>query len=206
MGVVEPGEDGVRKTTRGARTRERILDVAADLVSREPSATVGLERIARAAGVAKSSVLWHFGNKEQLYLEVADRWFADFQRSITAEIGEGRDLRQALPLLLRGYSAFLEARPEANVVLFTLLFGAPRGGELHRRIAAMYRTFRRGIVEATHVDGQPVPDADAALIVAVLDGIFVQSFIDPEGFDPDGAFARLEQLLPAWDGGAEEAP
>jgi len=172
--------------------------VAADLVSQEPSATVGLERIARAAGVAKSSVLWHFGNKEQLYLEIAERWFTDFQRSMTAEVGGRRDLRQALPHLLLGYSSFLAARPEANVVLFTLLFGAPRGSELHRRIAEMYRTFRQGIVEATHVGGQSLSETDAALIVAVLDGVFVQGFIDPEGFDPGDALARLAEVIPGW--------
>lgn len=206
MGNTRREPPGGRKTSRGARTRERILDAASDLVAQEPSATLGLERIARAAGVAKSSVLWHFGNKEQLYLEVADRWFTEFQRSITADIGEERELRRALPLLLRGYSAFLATRPEANVVLFTLLFGASRGGELHRRIAGMYREFRRGIVEVTHVDGQRLSETDAALIVAVLDGVFVQGFIDPDGFEPAAAFARLEALLPSWAPGPGEAP
>ncbi len=198
-----PRSPEARRTSRGARTRRRILDAAADLVAHEPSATVGLDRIAKAAGVAKSSVLWHFGNKEQLYLEVADLWFAGFQEAVAAEVGQGRDLREALPVLLGAYSEFLRERPEANVVLFTLLFGSPRGSELHRRIAQMYREFRAGIVRATHLDGQPVDETAAGLVVAALDGVFVQGFIDPDGFDPEAAFARLGELLGRWPTGAE---
>ena len=193
------GQQGTRQTTRGARTRERLLDAAAELVAREPSATIGLERIARAANVAKSSVLWHFGSKEQLYLEVAERWFAAFQQTLTSELGSRRDLREALPMLLDAYARFLIDHPEANVVLFTLLFGSPKGSDLHGRIAGMYREFRLGIVENTHVDGRPVPETDAALIVAVLDGVFVQGFIDPDGFDTTATFHRLQQLISSAD-------
>lgn len=183
---------------RGARTRQRLIDAAAELVSQEPSATIGLERIARAADVAKSSVLWHFGTKEQLYLEVADRWFASFQQSLTAEIGAPRDLREALPLLLKSYSKFLRTHPEANVVLFTLLFGSRRDSELHARIAGMYREFRQGIVDNALVEGRPLTEVEAGLIVAVLDGIFIQGFIDPDGFDPTATFERLGSLLTEW--------
>lgn len=187
--------DGVRLTTRGARTRERLIDAAADLVAQEPSATVGLERIARAAGVAKSSLLWHFGSKEQLYLEVVDRWFSAFQERVVAELGGGRDLREVLPLLIDAYVAFLQERPEANPVLFTLLFGSPKGGEVRSRIAEMYREFRRAICDNTRLGGQPVAEEDAALVVAALDGIFLQWFIDPQGFDHVATFARLREYL-----------
>ncbi len=199
MNDVRTGNGAVRRTTRGARTRERLIDAAAELVAREPSATIGLDRIARAAGVAKSSVLWHFGSKEQLYLAVAERWFSSFQHSITAELGSGRELRDVLPGLLDAYAAFLDRHPEANVVLFSLLFGAPKDSDLRPRIAEMYREFRHGIRAHTRSGEKPVSETDASLIIALLDGVFIQGFIDPQRSDHHTAFDRIKELLASQD-------
>ncbi len=183
---------------RGARTRQRLIDAAAELMAAEPAATIGLERIARSAGVAKSSVLWHFGSKEQLYLEVVDRWFATLREDMVGELGGGRDLREVLPRFVESYAAFLQARPEANTVLFAVLFGSARDGALRPRIAEMYCEFRQAFVDHVRLDGRPMSEGDAAVVVAALDGLFVQMFIDPPGFAHGPAFESLVRLARGW--------
>jgi AcrR family transcriptional regulator len=76
------------KPRQGDRRERAILDAARDLLGKSALADLTIEQIARAAGVSRSSLYFHFADKEQilavLYGEVLeqmtaelDRWFAD---------------------------------------------------------------------------------------------------------------------------------
>lgn len=179
---------------RGERTKALLLDVAGRLLALEPASAVSLDRIAREAGVAKSSVLWHFGNKESLYLAVVDRWFGEFEAQLLTDLDMNAPLGEVLHRFLAAYEDFLIARPEVNAVLFALLFDAPRGSALRARIAQMYDAFRQTMAARTAAAGAGFDAGDASLLIAALDGLFLQWFIDPDEFDLAAAFARLRRL------------
>lgn len=57
----------VRKTKEEAQeTRERLLDAAGDMFSEKGVTKTSLEDIAKAAGVTRGAVYWHFKNKTDL--------------------------------------------------------------------------------------------------------------------------------------------
>ena len=62
----------VARTKRGERTRNHILEVTRKLFAQPGFRGVTLDQIAEETGTAKSSILWHFGTKEHLLLEVLD--------------------------------------------------------------------------------------------------------------------------------------
>jgi AcrR family transcriptional regulator len=69
---------GSGSTLHGSRAssddaRERILQTAYDLFSREGVQTVGVDRIIAEAGVAKATLYRHFRSKEALILAVLER-------------------------------------------------------------------------------------------------------------------------------------
>jgi AcrR family transcriptional regulator len=75
-----------RQDRRKARTRARILDAAAPLLSAEPE-TATIERIADAADVAVATVYQHFAGKGDLRLAVLERALAENERHMLAVYG-----------------------------------------------------------------------------------------------------------------------
>lgn len=64
----------MRKTKADAeRTRDQILDAAEMTFFERGVARSSLDDIARAAGVTRGAVYWHFANKVELFLAMQDR-------------------------------------------------------------------------------------------------------------------------------------
>ena len=55
------------------RTRERILDMAEREFHRHGVSRTSLEQVARAAGVTRGAVYWHFRNKADLFNAMMNR-------------------------------------------------------------------------------------------------------------------------------------
>jgi TetR/AcrR family acrAB operon transcriptional repressor len=60
-----------RKTkAEAAQTRERIVERAREVFSREGVTNTSLEEVAREAGVTRGAVYWHFKDKADLFMSV----------------------------------------------------------------------------------------------------------------------------------------
>ncbi|GAA5023139.1 TetR/AcrR family transcriptional regulator [Streptomyces siamensis] len=57
-----PAED------RGVRSRDAILDTASELMSQHGYAATSISMISTACGLPTSSIYWHFGSKEGIYV------------------------------------------------------------------------------------------------------------------------------------------
>ena len=62
------------------RTEEAILQATLRLLAERGVQGTSLDLLAEAVGVAKSSILWHFGSKEELLLRVTERVFDEVSR------------------------------------------------------------------------------------------------------------------------------
>src|SRR5215467_15607254 len=72
--------DGRARQERGVRTEEAILQATMRLLAARGIQGTSLDLLADEVGVAKSSILWHFGSKEELLLRVAERVFDEIAR------------------------------------------------------------------------------------------------------------------------------
>src|SRR5262245_38226587 len=68
------------RQSRGVRTEEAILEATVRLLAARGVHGMSLDLLAEEVGVAKSSILWHFGSKEELLLRVAERAFEAIAR------------------------------------------------------------------------------------------------------------------------------
>src|ERR1700748_3396306 len=59
-------------TTKGERTRRRIVELAAPVFNRQGFAGASLRDLVGATGLEKGGIYNHFGSKEQLALEAYD--------------------------------------------------------------------------------------------------------------------------------------
>jgi AcrR family transcriptional regulator len=80
--------------TKGQRTRQAILDVAASLATEAGLESLSIGRLADAAGMSKSGLFAHFGSKEELQIATVDHAGSIFVREV---IEPARAAPQGLP-------------------------------------------------------------------------------------------------------------
>jgi AcrR family transcriptional regulator len=108
LAVAEPAgddeADGRRR--RGNRTRESILQAAADLASVEGLEGLTIGRLATELGMSKSGLFAHFGSKEELQLATIDaarRRFVEHVVKPSRHLPRGRERVEALVRDWLGY-------------------------------------------------------------------------------------------------------
>ncbi len=67
----------------GARTRERILTSARELVIEQGTGHLTIERVAKRAGISKGAFLYHFKSKRELLEALLDGYVAHLENSLT---------------------------------------------------------------------------------------------------------------------------
>ena len=72
MTTVADSAKGKRLTPRGAKTRSRIVDAAADLMYVRGVGATSLEDVVAASGVSKSQLYHHFSGKDEVVRAVID--------------------------------------------------------------------------------------------------------------------------------------
>lgn len=176
----------------GARTRERIIDAAAGVLTDLGLARATTKEIARAAGTSEATLYKHFSGKEEIFVKVLLERMPGFGATVLDEPGRAGDhgvaenLAEVARAAVRFYrgtfpmaaSLFLERSllERHRAVMKELGTGPHRPGE---RLAAYLREERdRGRI-APHAD----PDLAAALL---LGACFQRGFLTAyEGDEPD---------------------
>ncbi len=93
-------------TTRGARSVSRILEAAARLFGAQGFESASMSAVARAAGVSKGLLHYHFRSKEHLLIEAQRITFQKVHVEFEARFAQGD---RGLPTALEGIDALWEA-------------------------------------------------------------------------------------------------
>lgn len=196
-----------RKAQQGSESRRRILDAASALMTERGFAGTSISEVCRLSGLPASSIYWHFESKEGLLGAVveegAQRWFDSFPPLSSTSMDPG----ERAAALLAATAASLEQGPE---FLRLMLLIALERKEIDKTSLAMIRRVRKLALErigkliALQLAPLGAPRLDpelagelATLVLAFVDGIFVQNHIDPRGTDVVRSFALLRRALAA---------
>lgn len=96
-----------RTETIDVDTRERILRAAEEAFGRDGASDARLEDIAAAAGIRRSSLLYHFGSKEQLYVQVVIAAFARLGEVLGIALQTSGTFEERFDALIDGALAYL---------------------------------------------------------------------------------------------------
>ncbi|GAB3668098.1 TetR/AcrR family transcriptional regulator [Actinocorallia lasiicapitis] len=197
---------GRRAQEQHGVARELLLDVAERLMSEKGYAATPVSAICKAAGVAPTSLYWHFGSKEGLLATVmergADRWFAALPR--WSEL-PGDPAARAEAVLAAGADA-VASHPVFLRLFYTLAIEGsadPVAAELVQRVRAQARSFFRDVIAALLFANEPPELAAAAaddlagFAVAFSDGCFFASQLEPGQADLHRMYADLATALTA---------
>ena len=190
------------KKEQGQQTRQAIIEVTTRLFAQRGYAGTSLDLIAKEANTSKSSIFWHFENKEDLLFTVVDRAMTDWEVEAGSQILREPDAGKQLEKLVDLYRALAMKRPDTlRLLLGLLLETADVNEQVKTRFQKMYRGYRASIqmvveegVISGHFSTLFAPRALAAMVLALFDGLFIQWFLDPENVPAD-TFDSLKRAV-----------
>lgn len=165
--------------SKGARTRERLLDLAYDSVIRKGFTATSIEELVSEAGITKSGFFYHFRDKNDLARQMLERYQAEnaaFQDAIEARARELSDdpLHSFLIFLKLYAEAMTEAvlqHPGCIVAIITFQDQA-----FDRQVAAMnvegLHAWRRRFLPWLEDIAAAYPPPSDPDLVAMADAVF----------------------------------
>jgi AcrR family transcriptional regulator len=182
---------------RGVRTEEAILQATLQLLSTRGIHGMSLDLLSEQVGVAKSSILWHFGSKEELLLRVAERVLEEVAQGPAKVMLALPTLEQRADAAWRFFGETLRKRPELRRLVLWLIFECvEERPEMRTRLRQLYRSIREMFEAGLR---EVVPDAAqrrrlAIITVATFDGIFLQWLLEPDAIDVEAIHDELRLL------------
>ena len=190
----------------GARTRERVLEAAAELIAGQGYAATSIAQISRRSGANPASIYWAFGSKEGLLAAVMERAAtAFFERVDWPHDGDPWTW-------LAGLGDLFAEGPEFLRLLLVLALERRGGDPVLLEAARRVRARAADALSAIYADALGVDDPFrrrsvcnrlARFTLMLFDGVFVASQIEPDTTDLRRAFETVsiavratgEQLL-----------
>src|SRR6266567_5628725 len=121
----------VRRTKEeAAATRELLLNTALTVFGSKGYATTTLDDIARAAGVTRGAIYWHFGGKDELYNTLVRERFARASTVFESIFSQGGSPLEMLRQFMIRFLEYLEDDPAYRAVLELTIFKTEVGPDL----------------------------------------------------------------------------
>jgi AcrR family transcriptional regulator len=178
------------KTARGENSRQKILDTTRILIGESDSHSVSLDQIAKACQLSKSSILWHFGSKEGLLVEVVDAIFRNLETTFLSQCPAGLTVPEKFKFFLDQYEQLLANTPEIPIIFFSFVFNKKIKEKIDRKIREIYNWNRETLMAQLNVSRE-----QAQVLLAMLNGVVIQWHVDPEQIDIKAAFKEMMSIV-----------
>jgi AcrR family transcriptional regulator len=190
------------KSERETSTRDDLLAAARRCVRDQGLAGTTSRDIATAAGANLAAITYHFGSKDDL---IAEALFDELRRRLEPALellGEKGDQVTLMLGAVERLMADFEAHRRDAPLYLEALVAATRAGTYATTARALLRKIRRlladqleGLRDQGLVPAWVEPDAMAALVVAVANGVALQVSIEPQGPDHRAIAGQFASLL-----------
>jgi AcrR family transcriptional regulator len=189
-----------------AETQERILKAALELFARQGYERTSTSLVAARAGVSRSAVFWHFGDKATLFQEAFRLLLDPFVAELKGEL-RSRAADERIPALFDSYEAFVAGNREAVETFVRWVLESPTLREkLRGPLLSLHDAFTRELCEAVEelLGASEETAAISAALVALLDGNLVLTWLDPDARSNERRRTGLRVLARAvLEGGTE---
>lgn len=195
--MTEASDD--QRLRKGAATRLRILDAAAEIFSSKGYAATRVGEIARVAGVEKAALYWHFKSKEELFAEVIESIDTAWIEGIWKHTKEVSDSDEQLDRLVAGLRRLVTENSQMlRLMMNTALERSAASPTSKRAVQRMLDRTSLAIQEGFAAElGTPLPDGDliARLILGYLFEATLRSSVSPDQVELERLFDHLRRLI-----------
>jgi len=167
-----------------------IMQSALELFANEGYYPTSISRIAQRAGISKGLIYNYFKSKEELILAITGKGIEKLTRSVDPDRNGFLTTEEFVFLIEENFRALRE-NPDYWKLFFSIMM-QPAVSKivfkrykdiLPRRLAIIEDYFKR--------KNSPDPVLEACLFDAVMDGIFLNYVMDPEGFPLE----KMKQMI-----------
>lgn len=113
------------RTSRGWRTRQRILDAAEEVFGRDGFHGTSIVDITRTAGVGQGTFYLYFTSKDSLFVELVRRMGHDMRRRLHEATAPATDRAEAEEAGFRAFFDFITQHPNIYRIVHECQFVAP---------------------------------------------------------------------------------
>jgi len=183
-------------------TRQDLLDAARSTIRHTGLVGASSREITKAANANLGAITYYFGSKDEL---IAEALFGELERRVQPALSlldgtgppEGRMLA-----VVQALSEEFDRSRDDTLVYFEALLLAARDPRYRRTALELYQSLRHRLADVmvelqrdATIPAWVVPEAMAGLILAVANGIALQSQLDPDGPNHHAISAQFAQLL-----------
>ena len=185
-------------TTKGAATREMILERAYVIACRDGLEGLSIGELALAVGMSKSGVFAHFGSREDLQLAVLDHGGRRFGEAVLVPALLAPRGLQRLQAIVRHWFDWVRDNRQGCLIMGAVSEFDSRPGPLHDAVVELIQRWRdataRAIAMAVEA-GELRTGTDAAQLSFEIFGIALALHNDTRLFDPRNARAQAERAI-----------
>ncbi|BDB28130.1 hypothetical protein Tamer19_36240 [Cupriavidus sp. TA19] len=198
-----PSRGGTTKYRRGLETRQRVIDLTKALIAEHGYGEVTLDQVSTHAGVAKSSLLWHFGSKEMLLAEAAISLFQEIEVQFDPADLQGLTVSQRIDELFERVADYFTRNPETKGIVLALLFSGNAPQSVREHIREGWNGHVRVLVEALGTPERPLPPEAARALLAVFHGCYCHWYANGRQEAIGSYLAPAREMFRHWYLGAE---
>jgi AcrR family transcriptional regulator len=165
-----------------ARTQARILGAAGELFAARGYEGASISAIAARAGVSRSAIFWHFGDKETLFRETFRRLLVPFVEELANTL-QTADPEKRLVELFAVYERFVdEQRPAIEAIVRWAIESPSLRASLRQPLFGLHDHFVRDVAESLLARVEEPEEAEALAygIVSMLHGNLLLAMLDPD--------------------------
>ncbi|MDP5227108.1 MULTISPECIES: TetR/AcrR family transcriptional regulator [Arthrobacter] len=169
------------------RNRDRIVEVARDLIRAKGYDAVSMDEVARTAGIGAGTLYRHFPTKDALHDAVIEAWADKVNEAVDQAMELDVPARDRLLQWLKDYTAMLTTHQGAAARITASLGVA---GSPYEAKCQTYLQANQRVIDA--LGGQLRPDVQAMQMCRLVGG--VAAVADNSELPPEAVSAMLEVL------------
>ena len=167
---------------RKENIKEMVLDALLKLLETKIFNEISLAEVAKAAGISKGTLYYHYKTKGEIFFDLTDRYLSE-QWDDLIRWTENKEKDTSIHRLVK----YVVERNVANASFRMQLYSEAQLGdvELKRKLSKRYDEFQKLISEKIAERTNVNPDFLTWLILLLSDGIIIQSAIGNTEFDTE---------------------
>jgi TetR/AcrR family acrAB operon transcriptional repressor len=181
------------------------MDIAIDCFARYGYQATSIDRIAKAAGLTKGAIYYHFRDKEDLLFAAVTNRVGQFERRVATDLKLVADPPAALREVARVCLEHATKSNHRRMIVTLMVEAIDTNPRLEAEFSAMmqrFREFLKSIVQRGQKSGQFRRGVDTAIAAEVYAGAImgaeIQYYQDPKRINLAATLAAFVQQYVGW--------
>lgn len=163
--------------------KDKILNIAIDLISKNGIKNTSLSDIAKAAGISKGTLYYHYPSKDDLIFDIADTHLNVVTKAVldcVQNIEKNSSKDELINLILNKISTIGST---GRIHIYILCEAITGNDSLKERVKVKYIQWRISLQEEINKNlYESLDDAEGLsfLLISIVDGLVIQSILKAE--------------------------